>query len=255
MQRIRAVLDIQVNEDECHNHNIDPNTVKDDLSYCLNGDYDEIHLPCNHREHDGECYGFNTMERIVNLRTEHIYHRYCSECGKGMDEGYNDEENTEYFCSDKCLESNLNRTLGKGNWRCASDKEVVAIDNGDYGSQNHGYIFSVDAVRKAEEVLNIYHTDWHDTDDYDDPPSEMRAFVLVGRCGTDMTGVSCSADYMKLFNEMENAYQSAYEETAALGDESDYLSGSYLSSMAARVTSSGDWWEWSITEYWIKALI
>lgn len=41
---------------------------------------------------------------------EKKFPRYCSECGKGMWEGYVIEGGQEYYCSDSCLEKHMTRS-------------------------------------------------------------------------------------------------------------------------------------------------
>jgi hypothetical protein len=51
-----------------------------------------------------------------------IFMRKCSECGKGMNEGYCIEQGTDYYCSDECL----NKHISPKDW-----DELYDDGNGD----------------------------------------------------------------------------------------------------------------------------
>lgn len=43
---------------------------------------------------------------IYNMEEKKFY-RVCSECNKGMNEGYCIEDGESYYCSDECLHKNM----------------------------------------------------------------------------------------------------------------------------------------------------
>lgn len=69
-----------------------------------------------------------------------LFARQCSCCGNGMNHGYVVNGGEEYYCSDKCLESNYTH----------EEWEEMSMEDDDS-------LFSVDN----------YWTEWEDEDDYE----------------------------------------------------------------------------------------
>jgi hypothetical protein len=71
------------------------------------------------------------------------YARKCTECGKGMNEGYVIENGCEYYCSDECLHKHV------------SPEEFLELFDDGEG--------------------DTYWTDWEDESEWDDEEEELAA--------------------------------------------------------------------------------
>jgi len=69
-------------------------------------------------------------------------------------------------------------------------------------------------------------------------------YVLVGRCGTEITRVIGSLDLKEVQKIMKLSYKSALED-----EYNEVEEGSFCELMEARVVTSGDWYEWFIKPF------
>lgn len=81
--------------------------------------------------------------------------RTCETCGGTMEEGYNWSDDT-YYCSDACLEKDLDKEFGATGWY------IKDANAGDYDEEDGQYYSFTDGA------LGIFWTDWLEDYDYDE---------------------------------------------------------------------------------------
>ena len=85
-----------------------------------------------------------------------VFKTACACCGEKINEGYYNEDDCVTYCSEECLEGELNAEFGEGNWREATEEEIAAVRESGEG----GFFFAKADGEEEWVNLPIYWVDY-----------------------------------------------------------------------------------------------
>lgn len=90
-----------------------------------------------------------------------VFKTTCACCGEKINEGYYNEDDCVTYCSEECLENELNAEFGEGNWREATEEEVATVRESGEG----GFFYAKADGEEDWINLPIYWVDYTEEDE------------------------------------------------------------------------------------------
>lgn len=154
-RKLRLIIDLKINEGE-----IAADELGESLEVALSKDGNAVEVKMVDA---GFGKGMNIDKFVKSIDTFFaipVYKTTCACCGEKINEGYYSEDERVTYCSEECLEKELNDIFGVGNWREATEDEAAAIRETNEG----GFFYARED--KGEEWFNlpIFWADFSDDD-------------------------------------------------------------------------------------------